>query len=299
CCGCDSQAGSSIAIDDQRFGQAMILFVRGDVAELRHGARARFKSRRPGVQFIDVGVGESVLILGCTATASYVDILLRLKKRPCSGNTEKFASKAVHNLIGRDMAWALIGIFESDKHKSGVIAASTTAGECSDSVNGRIVENHLGQFLLFVSHSGETDVLLADGLPAHSAGILLREEALWNDLEEIDIQEGTANGDAESQPLMTENPAQCRVVLMMNPLESILEEAIEVAVTALVALLEETRTQHGRGSEGDEHGNSNGHAEGDSKLAKELAHNAAHEQDGNEDGDQRSAHGEDGESDLL
>ena len=70
-------------------------------------------------------------------------------------------------------------------------------------------------------------------------------------------------------------------------------------MAAFVALLEEPGAEHRRGGERDEQRDRDGHGEGDGEFAEELADDAAHEQDGNEDGDQRCAHGEHREADLL
>ena len=78
-CG-DAEAGGGIAINDKRFGESLILLVGGDVAKFGHGARAGFEARSPGVQLIDIGIGEGVLILSGAAAAADLDILLRLQE---------------------------------------------------------------------------------------------------------------------------------------------------------------------------------------------------------------------------
>ena len=70
-------------------------------------------------------------------------------------------------------------------------------------------------------------------------------------------------------------------------------------MTALVALLQESRTQHWGGGERDQHRNRDRDAQRDCKFAEELADDPAHQQDGDEDGNQRRAHREHGESDFL
>ena len=60
----------------------------------------------------------------------------------------------------------------------------------------------------------------AHGAAAQAARVLLREEALGHDLEEIDIEERAADGDAEHEPLVAQHPAQSRIVFVVNPLET-------------------------------------------------------------------------------
>ena len=63
--------------------------------------------------------------------------------------------------------------------------------------------------------------------------------------------------------------------------------------------LEQVGAHHGRRGERDHQGDGHGHAEGDGKFAENTAQDAAHQENGNEHGDERSAHGEDGEANLL
>ena len=84
--GGDAEARGGVAIDDQGCGQALVLLVGGDVAQLGHGAHAREQLRRPGVQLVQVFVGERVLILRGAAAAADLDVLLGLQEERGAGN---------------------------------------------------------------------------------------------------------------------------------------------------------------------------------------------------------------------
>src|SRR5262249_26035908 len=163
--------------------------------------------------------------------------------------------------------------------------------------DGGVIQHHLRKLPLLLPHRGEADVLGGDGLATHSAGVLLREEAFGNDFEEVDVEDSAADGNAEGDPLVAQNPAQGSVGFMVDALESILEDAIKTAVAALVAGFQESRAEHRSGSERDEKRDGDGDAESDREFAEELADDSAHEKDGDEDRDERSAHGEHGEAD--
>ena len=127
-----------------------------------------------------------------------------------------------------------------------------TAGSSSD---------HLRQLLLLVAHGGKADVLRGRGLAAEAARVLLREEALGHDDEQIDVENAQSDGDAQHEPLVAQNPAQRRVVFIVQPLEGALAGAIDAPVAALVARFEEPGAEHGRGGERDQQRNGDGHAE--------------------------------------
>jgi hypothetical protein len=166
-------------------------------------------------------------------------------------------------------------------------------------LNGRIVEDHLRKLLLLDLHRVKADVLGGARLPAHAARILLRKKAEGHNGEEVNIQCDGADHHAQNQDLMAQNPAQADGVLVAQPIKGALAGAIDGSVAALVARLEEARAEHRRGGQRNQQRDSDGHAERDGELAEELADDAAHQQNRNEDGNQRKAHRDHGEADLL
>ena len=72
----ESRGGVAVDLDrDMRRGD---LLVRGDVLQLGHLLHRRFDDRRPVVQFVDVGVGQRVLVLGTAEAPADADVLAGL-----------------------------------------------------------------------------------------------------------------------------------------------------------------------------------------------------------------------------
>ena len=111
----------------------------------------------------------------------------------------KFSAQAVDDLVGVYFARTLVERLERNKHVADVSASasgSAASDECRDSLNGGVLKNHLGKLFLFDRHRREADVLCRARTAAEPASVLLREEALGNYHEEIDIEERTTDGDA-------------------------------------------------------------------------------------------------------
>ncbi len=74
----DAEARCGVAVDDEVGGQALILLIRGGVAQFRHGTHASQQLRRPCVQLLQVLVRERVLVLRVAAAAADLDVLVGL-----------------------------------------------------------------------------------------------------------------------------------------------------------------------------------------------------------------------------
>ena len=91
--GGDAEARCGVAIDDEGFGQSLILLIGGDVAQFRHGAHRAIEPRRPGVQLAEIFVGQRVLILRSAAAAADLNVLLRLEEKRGAGNAGEFSAQ--------------------------------------------------------------------------------------------------------------------------------------------------------------------------------------------------------------
>src|SRR5277367_5174523 len=117
---------------------------------------------------------------------------------PESRSRRRFTTSSDETRQGR---WLRL---ESDEHAADVeaTAARTSAPrECSDRRNGGVVQDHLGKLFLLDAHGGEADVLRGTGGSAKAARVLLREESLWDNFEEIDIQGDCSEDHAKNQRL--------------------------------------------------------------------------------------------------
>ena len=291
---------AAVAVDDQVGGQALILLVGGDVAQLGHRPHPGLQLRRPGVQLVQVLVRERVLVLRSAAAAADLNFLLTWRKSVAPGTLVSLPRRRLTTWSAETRPGRWSERLERDEHEAHVVAAAgRRRAKAVTELNGRIVEHHLRQLALLVAHGGEADVLRGHGRAAQAACVLLREEALGHDDVEVDVERHGADDHAQHQPLVAQHPAQAGGVFVVQPLEGALAGAIDAAVAALVPRLEKLRAEHGRGGQRDQQRDGDGHRERDGELAEELADDAAHQQNRNEDGDQRRAHGEHREADLL
>jgi hypothetical protein len=79
CIGSNTESASCIAVDDDVSLQALELLVAINVSKLRGFLQLLDKTRRPGIQLIQIDAAERVLIKGLCGASSDTDVLHRLK----------------------------------------------------------------------------------------------------------------------------------------------------------------------------------------------------------------------------
>src|SRR6266487_5406212 len=238
---------------------------------------------------------QSVLVLCATKAATHAEILDSLQVQSGAGNLRGLRANPGDDLIGAE--FPLAERLELGEHARGASAAAA-AGEGGNGIDGRILQDDVGEDAHLLRHGREGQILIALDEAGDAAGVLLREEALRSPYKEINVQAHGAQGEQQDQKLMAENPVQRNVVNPEDTIESIFGKTVETIVPAGFGA-EEAGAHHGGGGERNKERNADGNAKDDGEFAEEAADDAAHQQNRNEDGDERSAHGEDGKADFA
>ena len=107
----DAEACGLVAVDDQREGAAVGLLIGRDVAQLGQGLQLVGDPRRPGLQLVEIGVLQRVLILRPRQPAADVEILRRLHEERDALDLGQLRPQAGDDLVGggRPLARAASG----------------------------------------------------------------------------------------------------------------------------------------------------------------------------------------------
>ena len=195
--GGDAEAGGGVAVDDELRAQAFVLLVGGDVLELGQLLHGGHQPGRPLVEFGDGVRGEGVLILRGGAAAADVEFLRALQVELHAGDVRGLRAQAVEDGFGsvaglRPERWW--------RSASGLRTRNMLAEleepppgpppprKLSDVLDAGIFLGDVDELAHLLLHVEEGDVLLALNAAAETAGVLLREEAVGDDGEEIDVE---------------------------------------------------------------------------------------------------------------
>ena len=137
-------------------------------------------------------------------------------------------------------------------------------------------------------------------MPIDPPGILLREEALRDDVVEVEIEAQHRGEDQHHRSRVFERRSQGAPVETQHRLEEPLARADRACRAARRhRCLQQHGAHHRRGRQRDRKRDQDRNRERHGKFAEQAADDAAHQQDRNEHGDQRDAHREHGEADLV
>ena len=98
---------------------------------------------------------------------------------------------------------------------------------------------------------------------------------------------------------MFERPGQGAAIAGEQQLKGVLTGAVDAIMLFGRHRFKQPGAHHRRDRERDQHGDGDRGGQNKGKLVKDAADDAPHEEDGDENRDQRKAHGEDSEADLL
>ena len=183
---CDAVTGRRVAVDRERQRGAVGLLVGGDVAQLRQRRQLLQDFRRPGIQFVEIGVLKRIFELRAGRAAAEPDVLRRLKKLPRAFDLVEFRPQPRDHLLRRGIA--LLARLQRDVHAAVVERAAAAADEHGDAGDAGIGHHDPAELLLLLLHFGERDVLRGLGGAEDHAVVLLREEPLRDDDEQVDRQ---------------------------------------------------------------------------------------------------------------
>ena len=145
----------------------------------------------------------------------------------------------------------------------------------------------------------ERDVLLRDDVGGEPPVVLLREEALRHEVEEVDVHRERGEKDDHRDRWMPQRDGQRPVVGARDRVEDSLAQHREPRPVLWILWPEQERAHHRRRRERDRQRDEHRDREHHRELAEEASDDAAHQENGNEDRDERDAHRQHREADLL
>ena len=173
---------------------------------------------------------------------AYLQVLLNLEIKGGARNACELVAQPIHNFVRGNMSGTLVQRFESDPEVTDVGASAAwtcTANRSRDRLDRRIFQYCLREVALFVAKRWKADILSREGSAVEPACVLLREEALGDNLEQVDVEGNGEKDDAEHDELVPQHPAKSRSVLIVQPLESTLAGLVKGAMTTRVAYFQE------------------------------------------------------------
>ena len=151
-------------------------------------------------------------------SSAHVEVLSGLQVQGGAWDFGGSSANACDDLINADFAFA--ERLELAKHACSA-ATAAAAGEGSDGVHGRILQDDVREFAHFLRHSGKGQILIALNQAGKAACVLLREEALGSLIEEITVEHNRAESEQQNQKLMAKNPAQGNIVSSQKTIEGV------------------------------------------------------------------------------
>src|SRR6516165_2313222 len=180
----DAQSGGRIAVDhDIGFG-SFVLLVAVDVGQVGVALQGGGDLRRPFVELLEGRTLKRKLILCLAGAAADADVLYRLQKQGRSRNDGHFAPQPRNHAVRRNLAFA--ERFQRNEYKTGI--GLPAAGEADRGIDGRIVLDDADELRELLLHQLKRNTLIGLDRADEPAGVLLREEALWNDDVEIEVE---------------------------------------------------------------------------------------------------------------
>ena len=225
-----------------------------------------------------------------------IDVLGWGEDKARAHNLPQLRTKPVDDIHGAGIT--LIQRLQGGIDESLVRSAGAADGG-NDARDGRVARNHgvelLLQLLHLVRRDGSGRLRLADQV----AGILDREEALWQHEEEPG-RRGDGGEKARQRPTwMAKRHVERALVAIHKPVEARFGDPVEPPVPLPVLRFQEAAREHRRERERDERRDDDGDGDRHGELVEEAPDNAAHEKEGDEDRNQGQADGKNGEPDFA
>ncbi len=162
-------------------GKSSRLLVGGHIFEFRQLLQTIDKAIRPITQLIRVRVFQSVLVLSTADSVIDGNVLYRLHENLDTLHIVDLALQPA-DYVG-SIEVSLFKWLQIDRHSPAVYRGVRAVGpdERRKAFHGRVLKNHVSNFLLFFGHSlgANGRGSLRDAL--NNSGILDGEKALWND----------------------------------------------------------------------------------------------------------------------
>ena len=188
----DATARGGGSIDIELQGESSVGLVADDVAQDSEFGHAGSKPWRPVVEQFEIGRGERVLKLRGGGACADVELLLLLQNHLHADELGQLRLQALDD-GERGQAVALVEAFEHDEEAGDIWCwGIRVEAEEGTQVSNRGIpcRDEVLNGLSLGSELVEGDVLARTNLALNAAGVLLREEALWNADVEKD-SEGT------------------------------------------------------------------------------------------------------------
>ena len=120
------RAAWSRSMTSDSFG-AVVLLIGGDIAQLRQLLQRRQQPRRPGIELVEIGVLQRVLILRARRAAAHVDVLRGLQEqRAAAAPVRILRAQPLDDLVGGRLA--LVARLEAQHHEA-VVERAAAADE--------------------------------------------------------------------------------------------------------------------------------------------------------------------------
>ena len=295
-----AQRGGLVAVnghDDLRAGDLQIArHILKDVLLLRNFPH---EHRRVGKKLLRVGVLQAELIRGFGQHAAHTDERRNLGKDAEAGNLRKLLAQILDDFAG---ALPALRTLLQPHEDAAVVAADGRAAE-ADRRHERgdvgVGRDNFRRLLLVRLHRLERNVLRALGDAENLVGVLIREKALGNQVEQKPRGHERHQRHAQRDAAAPHRHAQGALVKRTDALEKSFKRVVKPAVRLPAHRMHEPAAHHRRERKRHKSRNQHGADDGHGKLVQQPPQQAAHEQHRDEHRRERQRHRDDGEADFL
>src|SRR2546423_8038795 len=154
----DAETAGGVPVDDDGTSQTMHLLVGVDIAEFGDFLEALHDDGSPMCEIVEIVGLQGVLILCTTHAAAGAEVLNGLQIQSCAGNSVSLGADPRDDLVGAQLP--LVERFKLSEHARGA-ATAASSGKSSDGVDGRILQNNVGQSAHLLRHGGKGEILIA------------------------------------------------------------------------------------------------------------------------------------------
>ena len=193
--------------------------------------------------------------------------------------------------------WRWFERIQRNEHEAGIGLAP--AGKPDGGLDRGILLEDADELRQLLLHQLKRNALVGLDDADDPAGILLREEALRNDVVQVEIETEHGGEDQHHRCGMPQRRGQRPAVEVQHPFEKTLACPIEPPMASAGLAAQQHRAHHRRGRERNRQRNHDRDRDRHREFAKQPADDAAHQQDRNEHRDQRDTHRKHGEADLV